>query len=227
VTTSPGPGCGVVPEPSVGAVFEDLRPGLTDAVIRRSVGDTTFRRGAAYAQAGCVSLVVHHRDEVSGQVAGQGGVYRTVAGWDDDAGRWWGECSCPVGYDCKHVAALLLVAREALPGPPRTAAPATPDWERVLTPLVAPAPSTEQRGTPIGLQFEVTSSGRSPVRSKRRVPTTARPYRPSSTTSRKRRSVSRKTSGCSECTQWPAFLTFTRRVAGNSASMRSRSSGST
>ncbi|MBM7806555.1 superfamily II DNA or RNA helicase [Geodermatophilus bullaregiensis] len=140
-------------------MFEDLRPRLTDAVIRRSVGDATFRRGAAYAREGRVSLVVHHLDEVSGQVAGQGGVYRTVAEWGGDAARWWGECSCPVGDDCKHVAALLLVAREALPGPPRTAVTATPDWERALAPLVAPAPSADQRGTSIGLQFEVSGTG--------------------------------------------------------------------
>ncbi|MGR7024531.1 DEAD/DEAH box helicase [Geodermatophilus sp. URMC 62] len=144
-------------------MFEELRPRLTDAVIRRSVGDAPFRRGVPYAQAGRVSLVVRHRDEVGGRVAGRGGVYQTVAAWDGDATRWWGECSCPVGYDCKHVAALLLAVREALPGPPRTAAPAAPDWERVLAPLVSSAPSAEQRGTPLGLQFEVSGTGRTLV----------------------------------------------------------------
>ena len=51
--------------------------------------------------------------------------------------------------------------------------------------------------------------------------------RQASTRPRNLRSVSRKTSGCSECTQWPAFLIRTSRVAGKSASMRGRSSAST
>ena len=38
---------------------------------------------------------------------------------------------------------------------------------------------------------------------------------------RKRRSTSRKTSGCSECTQWPAPLTVTRRLRGNQRSIAS------
>ncbi|WP_311713279.1 SWIM zinc finger family protein [Geodermatophilus sabuli] len=27
--------------------------------------------------------------------------------------RWWGECSCPVGADCKHVAAVLIAGRSS------------------------------------------------------------------------------------------------------------------
>ena len=49
----------------------------------------------------------------------------------------------------------------------------------------------------------------------------------STSASRKRRSVSRKISGCSLCTQWPAFLIGAAGSLGNSASMCGRSSGST
>ncbi len=127
---------------------------LADAVVRRSVGEPAFSRGAAYARAGRVAVLTQEDGEISGIVTGQGGrIYQTVAGWGGDVARWWGECSCPVGYDCKHVAALLLAAREAAPARP-------PDWRAALTELLAPP--AEPRGTPLGLQFEVTATGAAP-----------------------------------------------------------------
>ncbi|HYO38000.1 MAG TPA: SNF2-related protein, partial [Geodermatophilus sp.] len=140
----------------------DPSAALTDAVVRRSVGEPAFSRGAAYARAGRVSVDARGRDEVSGFVTGQGGrIYRTVAGWEGDVGRWWGECSCPVGYDCKHVAALLLAAREAAPAGP-------PDWREARTELLAPP--AEPRGTPLGLQFDVAAGSPPSVRLRPVVP---------------------------------------------------------
>jgi superfamily II DNA or RNA helicase len=141
-------------------VIEELRPLLADAVVRRSVGDDAWRRGAAYARDGRVSEVSYSRStgELSAVVIGsQRRIYQTAAVYDRADGRWWGECSCPVGEDCKHAAAMLVVARQAL-APPPPAVQRAPDWELALTDLV-------QSGylgagtTPVGLQFDVEQPG--------------------------------------------------------------------
>ncbi|MGY1834402.1 SNF2-related protein [Blastococcus sp. SYSU DS0510] len=144
-------------------MFDELRPALTDAVLRRSVGDEAWRRGAAYARDGRVSQVSRSRTggELAGIVIGsQGRIYQTVAHHDAAAARWWGECSCPVGYDCKHVAAVLLTARLAAAAPPPVAR--TPDWELVLGDLLQTTPPGSS--TPVGLRFDVeTAAGRPPA----------------------------------------------------------------
>nr|WP_239521770.1 DEAD/DEAH box helicase [Geodermatophilus sabuli] len=80
-----------------------------------------------------------------------GRIYQTVVEYDGGESRWWGECSCPVGFDCKHVAATLLAARQVHMA--SSEAPGAPDWERAVADLVQAAPSPG--GTPIGLQFDV------------------------------------------------------------------------
>ena len=142
---------------SLGRVLDELRPTLTDSVIRRSVGHDAFRRGAAYASEGRVSDVSHSRatgrfDAVV--IGSQRRRYQTAAEYDGAAARWWGECSCPVGVDCKHVAAVLIAVREGLQPPPKAARRA-PDWELALADLVQATPSGPGRGIPMGLQFSV------------------------------------------------------------------------
>ncbi|SEM09750.1 SWIM zinc finger [Blastococcus sp. DSM 46786] len=135
-------------------MFDELRPALSDAVIRRSVGDDAWRRGVAYAREGRVSEITRSRTtgELTAIVVGnQRRIYRTVAQHDAAGARWWGECSCPVGYGCKHVAAVLLTVRLAVSAAPPVAR--TPDWELVLGDLVQAAPSGGS--TPVGLQFDV------------------------------------------------------------------------
>ncbi|MDP9431076.1 MAG: SWIM zinc finger family protein, partial [Actinomycetota bacterium] len=85
--------------------------------------------------------------------------YTTVAEYDDGEARWWGECSCPVGLDCKHVAAVLLVTRASLDEPPASGRSPGPDWERALADLVQAAAPPDRRGTALGLQFEVEATG--------------------------------------------------------------------
>lgn len=165
-------------------MFEELRPKLTAAVIRRTVGDETFRRGAVYADQGRVSDISYSRrhGSLSATVHGSGAhSYTTVAEFDDGEPCWWGECSCPVGVDCKHVAALLLTAQRALNGTagatePRV--PARPPWERAFGDLVGSrTAAAAPKGTPLGLQFEIEGAalGRSatpdaPVRLRPVVP---------------------------------------------------------
>jgi superfamily II DNA or RNA helicase len=146
-------------------VQDDLRPPLADSVIRRSVGHEAFRRGAAYASEGRVPDIACSRtfDQFEATVIGSGGrLYQTIAAYDAGSDRWWGDCSCPVGEDCKHVAAVLLTARDRLARTP-TAAARAPEWETALADLVqATATSGQRAGTPLGLQFDVegTPAGR-------------------------------------------------------------------
>ncbi len=141
-------------------MLDELRPVLTDTVIRRAVDGESFRRGAVYADQGRVSDISYSRRDGSLAATVRGGgthAYTTVAELDEHGPRWWGECSCPVGVDCKHVAALLLTARRALEGS-SSATPAArgPGWERALDDLIRPGgPGGHPTGTPIGLQFEV------------------------------------------------------------------------
>ena len=127
-------------------------------LIRRTVGSESFRRGAVYADQGRVSDVAYSQRHGSlyATVRGSGAAStRRVAEFDDNEVRWWGECSCPVGMDCKHVAALLLTTQRALNGAARATrspAPARPSWERALGDLVGSGstrPGT--KGTPLGL----------------------------------------------------------------------------
>ena len=151
-------------------MLDELRPRLTDALIGRSVGSETFRRGAVYADQGRVSDVAYseRHGTLSATVRGSGGrVYTTVVEFDPHEIRWWGECSCPVGMDCKHVAAVLLATQWALTGtavPAGPTEPARPGWERALGELVGADSSVANRkGSPLGLQFEV--EGAAPGRS--------------------------------------------------------------
>ena len=149
---------------------------LTDAVVRRTVDGESLRRGAVYADQGRVSDISYSRRHgtLSATVRGGGGrSYTTVAEYDRGAARWWGECSCPVGGDCKHVAALLRTARHALEGPAGTRAPARPvrpSWERALGSLVSPEASGAGKGSPVGLLFEVEGAGPGPQASVRLRP---------------------------------------------------------
>jgi hypothetical protein len=125
------------------------------------VGEEQHRRGTGCARAGRVTGL---QTEGGGQVltaAVRGTAHRpyrtevaaTCSGWS-------GTCSCPVGVDCKHVAAVLVAAQQGLGGraqrPGRQPAPPpTAGWERALGDLVRPAqPSPPVRGTPLGLQVE-------------------------------------------------------------------------
>lgn len=82
--------------------------------------ERTYSRGAAYAEQGRVlELVVDDsaRDEVAltGRIRGSGQhVYRCRIEfeWGDDWLVLHSDCSCPVGVDCKHAAAMLQLGRE-------------------------------------------------------------------------------------------------------------------
>lgn len=92
------------------------------AALRRLFDPATFAQGWSYASSGAV--LDHRYDRVEDVVTGdvQGGaphpyevvvqLSRSTSGAPADVD---GGCSCPVGYNCKHVAALLL-ASDAVSG---------------------------------------------------------------------------------------------------------------
>nr|WP_231127101.1 DEAD/DEAH box helicase [Motilibacter aurantiacus] len=70
---------------------------------------------------------------------------------------WRAACSCPVGANCKHAAAVVLAARAEAAPPPQ--APPRSAWESQLAALTRPDGAGQGRpGVPLGLQFEVVGS---------------------------------------------------------------------
>jgi superfamily II DNA or RNA helicase len=145
----------------------DLRP------LRSRVGAAAYERGAAFVKRGSVSWIHWNESEgtLSGVVRGNTGTYQTVAEFDRVGDQWVfteGDCSCPVEFDCKHVAALVLTAanRQATTSPGEQAVPsspgaAVPAWERALAPIVRDESAAAHDNTPLALQLSLsTSSGR-------------------------------------------------------------------
>ncbi|WP_336697113.1 DEAD/DEAH box helicase [Curtobacterium sp. USHLN213] len=142
---------------------------MIDAVdVIRFVGPQAFGRARDLVRAGLVDDVVWHDDD--GTVTG------TVSGSADDPYELRIEttpargefvrpvrstCTCPLGGDCKHVAAALLTvnarALAAAAGPkPEQPAPPPSDWRHDLARLAGDDEQvTEPQGTPMGLQFEL------------------------------------------------------------------------
>ncbi|MET3164102.1 UNVERIFIED_ORG: superfamily II DNA or RNA helicase [Arthrobacter sp. UYEF10] len=89
-------------------------PQLADPVISSLVGATSLSRGRTYARKAAVFNVEWNPKnlELKGKVQGnRDAPYRTKASFKqgvDGLRLEWGYCSCPMAYNCKHVAALLL-----------------------------------------------------------------------------------------------------------------------
>jgi superfamily II DNA or RNA helicase len=162
---------------SVLAPVPDLS-GLSLSTMKRTVGLSTFERGEGYARAERVLSLEWDVDEylLHASVAGHGAIYETCAWFDEDeTGAIFfveGECSCPVGYDCKHVAAVVIAAASsdagrtvearrparrqpashALPGP------GTADWELPLRALAA-ARGLPAVGVPLAIELKLAAPG--------------------------------------------------------------------
>ena len=118
---------------------------LTDDQIISRVGHRAFERGLDYARKGRVRgiSVAGDGDIISAQSKGSGAhTYQTMVfrKQHDQRGpeAWVGNCSCPVGANCKHVAALLITARSLAQEEPDVAAPAgqVAPWESRLAGLL-------------------------------------------------------------------------------------------
>jgi superfamily II DNA or RNA helicase len=130
-----------------------------DAIIAMS-GHEAFARAMVYARTGRVSDV--HFDEEARTIRGRvRGTHRhaystTVRLADPESGiptAHRGHCSCPVALDCKHAAAVMVVARTQAE---ITTQLERPSWEKALSRLVlAPDPDPVTAVIPLGLEFEV------------------------------------------------------------------------
>ncbi|MDO4901406.1 DEAD/DEAH box helicase [Actinomyces sp.] len=118
---------------------EDWPARVTDTEIKSVVGTAAFGRGRRYAEERRVTGVSlsGNSEILAGTVRGSyGHVYQTMiyARITHKRVNWSGTCSCPVGGNCKHTAALVLTARrqaQSAADPPGDA-----DWERRLTHLL-------------------------------------------------------------------------------------------
>jgi superfamily II DNA or RNA helicase len=142
--------------------------------IEAVVGSRSFQRGRSYARGKRVLSVEWdaEAETLKGTVVGQGAVYDTAAFFvDGERGALSfedGECTCPVGYNCKHVAAIVIAAtngrtagRDATGAPlrrPAPAAPPPPSWEQPLRALIE-APATHATGAPLALELAVHHNG--------------------------------------------------------------------
>jgi len=135
--------------------------------VEIAVGQRSYDRGRAYARGGRVLKLAWHADAeaLTGAVLGQGALYDTTAFFapESDGGLRFeeGECSCPVGYNCKHVAALAIAAADGrVASRPLRLVPAPearPAWEQPLRALLDEAPAT---GTPLAIEVSLQDSGR-------------------------------------------------------------------
>jgi len=149
---------------------------LTDDQIISRVGHRAFQRALDYARKGRVRgiSVAGDGDIISAQSKGSGAhTYQTMVfrkqGARSAPASWAGTCSCPVGSDCKHTAALLITARTlAQVEPDGAAAPSggPAPWESRLADLLQVERAPRRRmaleiiddpgdmwGTPAGLSM--------------------------------------------------------------------------
>ncbi len=132
--------------------------GIDLSGVRDEVGSRSFDRGRAYARAQRVAAVDWDPSDLTlrGTVVGTAPYVTTAYFVEVDGSLAFdaGECTCPVGYDCKHVAAVVIAVAEervSIPGArsaarPRSASPGAPLWEQSLRELIdAPAPAGERQ----------------------------------------------------------------------------------
>jgi superfamily II DNA or RNA helicase len=87
------------------------------STVEAAVGATSYKRGRTYATGGRVLKLEWDPeiDTLLGRVIGNGAVYDTAASFaPTDGGALTfaaGDCTCPVGYNCKHVAAIVIAAK--------------------------------------------------------------------------------------------------------------------
>ncbi|EID13151.1 helicase [Mycobacterium xenopi RIVM700367] len=129
----------------------------------------TWRRGLAYARQGRV-LGCRWDPKLRnlfGIVRGnQPRPYTTTVRLVPFDTRTWcfdtGSCSCPVHFNCKHVAAIVATAAEATIKP-ASPSPAPPPWRQSLDALLPSAPANDRIGTPLAIELSLSVSGLSPA----------------------------------------------------------------
>jgi superfamily II DNA or RNA helicase len=138
--------------------------------LRKLVGDATFERGSAYARHGAV---IEWSSELDGSLSGaivgsRQQPYRAFVTFSPSASRtgrqFEGTCTCPVGLNCKHAVALLLVAHASQNvAPPR--GDVSRSWQEEVGSLLDPLRrSTVDRDLEVALQFDTSTHGSTRLR---------------------------------------------------------------
>ena len=156
--------------PSAVSELSDVELSEVEAVV----GTRTFQRGRSYASNNRVATIEWDPDikTLTGAVIGRGAVYNTAAFFASDGGGSLGlddgECTCPVGYNCKHVAAIVIAATDGRGGgrprrkqrpPLRVATMTQPrSWEQPLRALIDP-PATQAAGNPLAIELALHAGG--------------------------------------------------------------------
>lgn len=144
-------------------------------MVEDEIGARSFQRGVDYARKGRVLRLTWESSDLSlaGRVLGRGGLYEATAYFEEDDAGWVvfveGECSCPVGFNCKHVAAIVLAGGDPdltiagtaprVPTPRvsvRQPAVKPPSWEQSLQELLgSPAAAAQHDGTPLAIELSL------------------------------------------------------------------------
>ncbi|MFC5064068.1 SNF2-related protein [Actinomycetospora atypica] len=127
--------------------------------VAGAVGPTMAERGRRYVRDGAVLFSEWHAGALQLRAVvrgGEGQVYSTIVRFDVGRGGALllvdGECSCPVGVMCKHVAAAALSAVPASP------VASEPTWETTLEALLGPTTNLPPPPTSV-LGVELTPDG--------------------------------------------------------------------
>ena len=136
-----------------------------------AVGSRSFERGRAYVRRGQVLEVAWEPDGVAltGSVVGNGALYTTTAIFAESSEGTLefedGDCSCPIGHNCKHVAAVVIAAVHGRAQVPRSrpvgdaaARAQPPAWEPPLRALIE-APTAHGVGSPLAIELSLHASG--------------------------------------------------------------------
>ncbi|MGH3697523.1 MAG: SNF2-related protein [Pseudonocardiaceae bacterium] len=148
--------------------------GVDPASVSAAVDAQTYARGLAYARQ---RAVLHMEwDGTEGAMravvrGSSGSAYRTAVYLEPTGGAQlafaFGECTCPVGIDCKHVVAVALTAAgTASPAKPAGGRRVAPSWEQTLGALLAPAQPPAD-GVPLALELSLTIAPAGTARSTR------------------------------------------------------------
>src|SRR4051794_20196336 len=162
------------------SVRSEDQPFLDVRDITRLVGPASFARGQEYASLGAVLDTSWDSEGriLTGRVAGTARQpYDSRIRFSEGGGRnVVSSCTCPVGGNCKHVAATLIrrnlvtlqerMAEQEAEARPEAKAPVTPappdqpSWKTAVVALTTPGAGNGANGrhpelTPMGLLFEL------------------------------------------------------------------------
>jgi superfamily II DNA or RNA helicase len=141
--------------------------GIDPTGVASAVGAQTYARGIAYASQRAVQHMEWDGADgvMRAVVRGSGDAcYETAVYFESRGGVGltfaFGECTCPVGIDCKHVVAVAVTAAGATDSDAPAARPhSAPSWEQSLAALLGPArPGPQESDDALPLAIELSLS---------------------------------------------------------------------